>query len=367
MEYADPKPYISQPDVIAKSLRHPILSADQELLLTTCIRRRQTVERIREAAVQDGAAPTAAEIARRAIAGLSASDPNWARDCDAILPPEFTRNAEDLHDTQQTPNPPHQSWTSWQLNITQQAADARDSLARHNQRLVAKTAWNYVQFTDHIEDLFQEGNIGLLTAIDRFDPYPGNRFATLAVWWIRARIIRALPSLTRKVAIPSDAYKHVRDAHIVDEQMQNELGYPPSDAQLAHRLGITPIRTRTLRTLFLDNLSIEASSPDGQMPSDTPTVRRNITLPSAPGPENEISQRLAHEDLQAAISQLPSREQDIIVSRFGFNDDPQTLQSIGNRYRITKERVRQLEKHAIASLRTILFDHQAQLYLQDYA
>ncbi len=236
--------------------------------------------------------------------------------------------------------------------IAQGDEEARNKLIVSNLRLVVSIAKKYVGRGTELDDLIQLGNMGLINAVNRYDPDKGFRFSTYATWWIRQNITRSLRDITRSVHIPG----YVLDGM---EKMQREISKfeikqsrLPSDGEIAEILGESEEQIRLYKRLQLKERSLyEALGDDNDM-----TLDEMIADPTAKAPEGEIINDYFHSVLDAVIGMLEPREQKIIRLRYGLdNGVPMTLRDVGEQYNITRERVRQIEMSALRKLRSPAF------------
>ncbi|WP_245863238.1 sigma-70 family RNA polymerase sigma factor [Candidatus Viridilinea mediisalina] len=237
--------------------------------------------------------------------------------------------------------------------------EARQQLAHANLRLVVSIARRYQHRGLELLDLIQEGNLGLLRAIDKFEPQRGHKFSTYATWWIKQAISRALADQSRLVRLPvhlSETLNRVQKAH---RQLTQSLGREPNDSELAHHLEMSEEKLRELRRIAQDPVSLatpvgaEADSTLGDLIPDPNTLDTDGTVTNA----------MLRDHLTLALDQLTERERRVIDLRHGISDGtPRTLEDIGQTFGVTRERVRQIEVKALKKLRHPNFDR----LLKDY-
>jgi RNA polymerase primary sigma factor len=226
--------------------------------------------------------------------------------------------------------------------------EALDKFIRSNLRYVVTVARKYIGCGLSLSDLINEGNIGLIQAAKRFDPGRGVKFITYAVWWIRQAIMHALAEQGGTVRLP---LKQMGTLYKIAESYRDHMrrtGSEPSSVDLEQALDLSPEEVETILRVYRSYLSLDAPiSSEGDV--SHLDLLQSKTLPSVE--EMYIKSTLAQE-MRELLSQLPAREQQILRLRFGFDDEPQTLEEIGKMLGLSRERVRQIEKRAKDLLRS---------------
>jgi RNA polymerase primary sigma factor len=226
---------------------------------------------------------------------------------------------------------------------------ARDHLIKANMRLVLSVARRYAAFGLPLLDLVQEGNIGLMRAVRNYDYRRGFKFSTYATWWVRQAVTRALAEQGRTIRLPVYMSDQVNRMARERRRLQQRLGREPTVPELAQALQLSPDAVERMQRISRQPLSLQ--TPVGE--NDEEELGDVIGDASALGPEDAVIQSLADEDMQNKLAALPPRELQILQLRFGLTGEaPLTLQEIGQRMGITRERARQLEVQALARLRS---------------
>lgn len=225
-------------------------------------------------------------------------------------------------------------------------ATAQKELVRRNLRFVVTVARQYARHGVPLEDLINEGNIGLMRATARFDPARGFRLISYAVWWIRQSIMSYLTDHSRIVRIPAGKVHGLARLARESERLLQECGYAPSADELAKRLHITPEQVETLQQLPTYHFSLDEPAEGEESDFEVDTLEDPNST------EDWLVETLRTHDIQSAMDILDRREADILRRYFGLNaDEPESLQSIGEDYGVTRERVRQLRDRALWKLR----------------
>ncbi len=226
---------------------------------------------------------------------------------------------------------------------------AREKLIQANLRFVVSVAKSFQMLGLPLEDLVGEGNIGLMNAIDHFDPTRGYRFISYAVWWIRQAIMRAIGEKSRIIRLPQNKTGELLRIVREQEDLQNEQSPQPRAHEIARRLQSRPERVQALLDVSRDLLSLQA--PAGPENGSSP-LEDFIEDRKSRHPEEVFIETSLRDDINRALTSLSQRESEILQYRFGLNGmTPLTLKAIGRKCKLTKERIRQIEKRAIRRLR----------------
>lgn len=232
--------------------------------------------------------------------------------------------------------------------IADEAAEAEATLAQANLRLVVAVARKYLGHGMSMLDLVQEGNLGLLRAVEKFDYRKGYKFSTYATWWIRQAISRAISDQARTIRIPvhiMDTLQRLNRAH---RSLSQELGREPTVEELAKALDLSPERIREITRAAVEPLSLEA--PIG--PDEDSSRMDLVEDVTSTGPAEAVSRNLLRESVQDLLSDLSDRERSILEMRFGLVDDREhTLDEVSTLLGVTRERIRQIEAQALRKLR----------------
>jgi RNA polymerase primary sigma factor len=242
--------------------------------------------------------------------------------------------------------------------IIKDAQAAREHLSRANTRLVVSIAKRYRNQGLPMSDLIQEGNVGLMIAVDKFDYRLGNRFSTYASWWIRQAITRALSQKSRTIRLPLHLSDQLRRITAVNQIMGQELGREPSDEELSRRLDLAPEEIR--ETLEANPQTIALETPIG----DDSEFGDLIEDDQSVSPDDTMHSIMLGEVLNRILNDLLPREAQILRLRFGLEDGtPQTLEQVGKELGLSRERIRQIERQALRQLRQPQFAHMLRDFL----
>ncbi len=276
-----------------------------------------------------------------------------------ILAQKLEAGVEAARKLRQKPNSPRA--VEWRIKI-QEGAEAREHLINANTRLVVSVAKRYMSRGVPFLDLIQEGNLGLMKAVEKFDHRRGFRFSTYATWWIRQTITRAIADQGRTIRVPVHMSDRIRRMYKTSRRLEQENGHKPTPDELANELKLDPRKVRWMLRVSWQPLSLERPVGD----DDDSEFGQFIENELIPSPAQATYDKLLREKLDVLLDSLTPREARILRLRFGFaNGRSYTLEEVGEKFGLTRERIRQIEGKALRRLRHPRRSRQLRDYLSN--
>ncbi len=254
-----------------------------------------------------------------------------------------------LHEINKTPLLTREEEQELARRVQKGDQEALDQLVRANLRFVVSIAKQYANQGLSLEDLINDGNLGLIKAAHRFDPERGYKFISYAVWWIRQAMLQSLAEHSRIVRLPLNRAGTLYRIGKVARQLDQELGRAPTPEEIAERLDISPQEVE--ETMSIANTHVSLDDPYSDEKDDNALVDY-LTDENQPSPDEPTWERALSEDMEKALATLSEREQKILRLYFGLGgQEPMTLEEIGREMGLTRERIRQIKEKAIQRLR----------------
>lgn len=230
--------------------------------------------------------------------------------------------------------------------------DAREIMIKANLRLVVKIARDYEGYGLPLLDLINEGNMGLMKAVERFDPNKGGKLSTYGAWWIKQSIKRALANQSKTIRLPVHLVDKISRMRRASNELLDKLGREPQDEELAAHLGITSFKVQEMKRAAVRPASLDA--PLAEEP-ESANFADIVQDENASDPYSDLEKRTVQSMLDSLVNSLPEREAKILEYRFGLSGgEERTLEEVGAYFGVTRERVRQIQNNALGKLRKMI-------------
>ena len=232
--------------------------------------------------------------------------------------------------------------------VIDDAKDAIDHLTSANLRLVVSNAKHYLGRGMNFLDVIQEGNLGLMRAVDKFDYHKGYKFSTYATWWIRQAITRSIADQARTIRLPVHMVENINRIVRIRRTLTSELGREPSTAEVAARADMDEAKVQEIMRISAEPISLE--TPVGE--EEDTTIGDMVDDKTTVAPEEAAAKTLLRQQIMESMEALDEREREVLILRYGLRDgQPQTLEEVGKKFSVTRERIRQIEARAIKKLK----------------